>query len=441
VIWLQPLAAAGLLALAAPLLIHLLVHRRATPVTFPTLRFLRPTRLAALRRQALDELPLLAIRVAILAAAVAAAAGPLVVTAARRTSWNNRVARAVVIDGGARAGARQTGAFRSTTIESASLADGVRRATRWLDRQPPSRREIVVASAFPIGSLTDQDVADVPASIGLRFERAAALPSSASADGPVTLGTSDGAGAAAIHRTRVVLDREWTRVAEREDGVAPLPISIDAPPADRAAADAAVAAVLSERAPSAAAGRKARLVIESADGGPSIGVEAIHTDWMGAAAAAVASDDVLARALADVTTGFRDRAFASNPWQPIGRAADGTPVVSAAAGHGALVVSSAIPASNIATPLLVRALLDAIAATSSAPRPETLAISDAKLREWAREAGTASAMDIRGVERDDRRWPWAAALLLLAAESWLRKSSAPTASARAAERTERAHVA
>ena len=87
VLWLNPSALFALAAAAAPILIHLLIRRRAERLPFPTLRFLQPTRLAAIRRHLLDDLPLLVVRVALLSAAVAALAGPLIVTPARRQAW------------------------------------------------------------------------------------------------------------------------------------------------------------------------------------------------------------------------------------------------------------------------------------------------------------------------------------------------------------------
>jgi hypothetical protein len=48
----------------------------------------------------LEDLLLLVVRTAIVVAAAAALAGPLLVTSARRASWNARTARAVVVDGG-----------------------------------------------------------------------------------------------------------------------------------------------------------------------------------------------------------------------------------------------------------------------------------------------------------------------------------------------------
>ena len=69
-IWLNPLAWFAVAAIAVPVLVHLLAHRRAPRVPFPTLRFVQPTRLAAIRRRALEDRALLAIRSAIVIAAV-----------------------------------------------------------------------------------------------------------------------------------------------------------------------------------------------------------------------------------------------------------------------------------------------------------------------------------------------------------------------------------
>src|SRR3954465_1222739 len=97
-LWLNPIALVALAAVAAPILISILVQRRAESLPFPTLRFLRPTPLAAIRRHLLEDGRLLAVRAAIPAAAAVAVAGPLVVTALRRQQWDERIVRATVID-------------------------------------------------------------------------------------------------------------------------------------------------------------------------------------------------------------------------------------------------------------------------------------------------------------------------------------------------------
>jgi hypothetical protein len=158
-LWLNPLALFALAAIAAPILIHILVRRTAERFPFPTLRFLQPTRLAAIRRHLLEDWRLLAVRAALLAAAAAALAGPLIVTNGRRQAWDRRVATAVVADAAATATAVRTGAGPAgsapeplqQTFRATSLGDGIRRAVLWLDSAPPARREIVIASPYMPG--------------------------------------------------------------------------------------------------------------------------------------------------------------------------------------------------------------------------------------------------------------------------------------------------
>src|SRR3954468_823020 len=181
-LWPNPVALLALGAVAAPVLIHILVQRRADRFPFPTLRFLRQTRLASIRRHLLEDLPLLAVRVALIASAVAALAGPFMMTAARLQSWNRRVVRAIVSDVAPSASQGRaprpdaTPAFQQQAFESSSLADGIRRAVAWLDTAPPAKREIVIASSFPIGSVAEPDIAAIPDQVGVRFERVEALP-------------------------------------------------------------------------------------------------------------------------------------------------------------------------------------------------------------------------------------------------------------------------
>ncbi len=96
VYWLQPWAWWGLAAVALPILVHLLARHRVREMPFPSLRFLRPTALAALRRRVLSDVPLLLVRVAMIAAAVAALAAPALVSSARQRAWTARTSRAVI---------------------------------------------------------------------------------------------------------------------------------------------------------------------------------------------------------------------------------------------------------------------------------------------------------------------------------------------------------
>lgn len=185
-ILLNPAGLAALAALAAPILVHLLLRRRARRISFPSVRFVLPSNAAAIRLRAITDWPLLVVRCAVVAAAALALARPLVVTTARRDGWNGRTARAIVLDVTPSAGRpvaaaadEQRGSFRSTLIEAAALDAGIIEAIRWLETAPPARREVVVISDFQRGAIDDVSVGRVPASIGLRLRQV--VPSDARA--------------------------------------------------------------------------------------------------------------------------------------------------------------------------------------------------------------------------------------------------------------------
>jgi hypothetical protein len=450
-LWLNPLALFAIAAIAAPILIHILVRRTAERFPFPTLRFLQPTRLAAIRRHLLEDWRLLAVRAALLAAAAAALAGPLLVTAARRQGWDRRVVRAVVRQG---AGAELA---PPGTFEGSSLADGIRRAIVWLDTAPPARREIVIASAFPIGSITGIDIAAIPADVGVRFERTGTLPRTRTVPAGRLL-TNDG-----IREREVTLAGEQTSWSEaRASGTGALPIEIESSPAEQSAIDVAVKAVLTERVWAAPPDRRVRVVVVQAVGAdlkvrttpaprerttparpdvattpvppevvqafrPALpeavlGASPIARPWMADAVAGIARDRDLAAAGARVASGLVGAAFATAPWQTLAFAADGRPLAVAAASANRLLVASAAPASDLATPVLLRSIANAIASVRDLRADEVVAIADPVLRQWSRPPAPMTAPRIDTVDRDDRRWLWGAVLGLLALETWIRRA-------------------
>jgi len=447
-LWLNPSALFALAAVAAPIVIHILIQRRAERFPFPTLRFLQPTRLAAIRRHLLEDLPLLAIRISLVAAAVAALAGPLLLTSTRRQLWDRRTVRAIVTEtGGSWAvGPEQAPPLRQETFAAAILADGIRRAILWLDTAPPARREIVIASAFPIGSITDADITAVPAGIGLRFERTGSLPSTRT----VAIGrllTPDG-----VRRREVTLTGVQTAsrdVAAREP--VSWPIDVVSSEAGRPGIDAAIAAVLSQHVWAAAPDRRARVVLVPP---PTSGVVQAFTaavvsgladaapiiqPWMADAVARIARDPDLRAAAVRVADGLADARFAAAPWQPLACAADGRPLAVAAGSARGVVVASSAPASDVATPVLLRSIADAIADVPDLQRAEVVPIADAALQRWSRPPLPVTAPAIEMIDRDDRRWLWAAVLCLLALESWVRRARSAQASQE--RETEQARVA
>ncbi|MCX7933624.1 MAG: BatA and WFA domain-containing protein [Planctomycetota bacterium] len=74
----QPAFLLGLLAMASPIIIHLLAKRRAAEIVFPAMRFLRLTADRTSRRRRLEEILLLLLRAAALGIAALALAQPVI---------------------------------------------------------------------------------------------------------------------------------------------------------------------------------------------------------------------------------------------------------------------------------------------------------------------------------------------------------------------------
>ena len=421
-IWLNPAAWIAIAVAAAPVLIHLLVHRRAERLPFPTLRFIQPTRLAAIRRHVLEDLPLLAVRLAIITAAVAAFAGPLLITSARRSAWNARVVRAIVIDSRsdvAPPAQRADTVFRTERFRVQSLSDGIRRAIAWLDRAPPATRELVISGPLTLGSIVEADLAAVPTNIGIRFERSGALPLERRV-GTTPLLEPEGT----IRRT-VTLSGPRTSVSDvRADAAAQWSIDVVASPDVRPAIRAAIEAVTSQHVRMVPPDRPIRVIVVDQSGQTSAAIDTspLRLPWMTDAVARMVRDPDLQTEAARVSDGFAARRFPTPPWQPIAAAADGRPLISAASSSGTLVVASAANAVALVTPLLLRSLANNVAAPDDATKTELLPIADSRLRAWTRPPVPVTAPRVDTVERDDRRWLWVGVLALLAVEAWVRRA-------------------
>jgi hypothetical protein len=422
VIWLNAPVLFALAALAAPVLIHILVQRRAEPLPFPTLRFLQPTRLAAIRRHVLEDAALLAVRAAILALAVAALAGPLLLTAVRRQAWERRVARAVVTTTADSQPNADDRVFRSQRFTGPNLRDTLRRATAWLEKTPPARRELVVVSPLAIGSLDAADVALIPASIGIRFERQGALPQTRT----VPFGRLIGVEAGLVAR-EVTFAGALTTVRDAPTSdAATWPIEVIHAPDAKAAVDAAKSAVLGQRVRASGPDRRVRLIVgaDSARGSAVENATAVAQPWMADAAARIVRDPELQTAASRVENGLADDRFSKAPWQTLASAADGRPLLVAA---DRLVVSAA-GAADIVTPLLMRAIANGVAPAPDLQSVDVLPIADRQLREWSRPASVPPAPNAEALRRsdsdDDRRWFWIAALTLIAVETWMRRARA-----------------
>jgi hypothetical protein len=244
--WISTAGFIGLGLIALPIAIHLLVRQRTRTLLYPSLRFLHETALAAFRRRRIDDAVLLACRVAIIAIAALALAGPIVQTPSRTASYAGRTVRAEVgVNAGESrpAGVLEDDAFRFASFSRAEIADSIRDALRWIDEQPAASREIVFSGLFTAGSITHADLLAIPGDIGIRF-----LPGQQSprADAAVR--------ALLLRDGRLVLverpaqfDVDSTRVSEgRVTAVPAESIRVIAAAPDQPLADAALRAALEE---------------------------------------------------------------------------------------------------------------------------------------------------------------------------------------------------
>lgn len=386
--WLQPLAWWGLGLLALPIVIHLLARHRSRRLLFPSIRFLPDARMAALRRRALADWPLLVVRLLILAAAVAAFASPVFVSDERRDAWDRRVARAIVVaspqtqDIEALAAEESSASYASAEFAAASVPDGIRDAERWLDGQPAAAREIVVLGDLREGMLAAPDLTRLPASVGLRF-----LPVVQADDGGAVRWSvvADGAdGSPVTYAVSAVAEETETRVRyEESGGIAAVPVRIAAAPADQPYAEAVLRAVLRE--------------------GLLFG---------GAADRAV----TIAFAGADLPE-FESLAVPEQPWMR--RALEHLPGARGGVANGVLVIRPQMAVRDVDAPRLVA---DALRAAFEESRVdlEPRRVSAATLAAWSRASGGAPP-DARPADEGDRRWFWAAALALLAVEHTMRR--------------------
>lgn len=389
VLWLQPLAWWGLFLLALPILIHLLARHRSRRLRFPSLKFLPVDQVAALRRRVIADWPLLAVRLVILAAAVATLAAPVFVSGARRDAWDRRVARAIVVTSpqteemAALVAETAETSYVSAVFVSITVPDGLREAERWLDEQPPAAREIVVVGDLREGALTAHDVARLPPYVGVRFlpvrygeeDRAVSIWRTI-ADGPD--------GAPTTYAARVSADVSRTHVRYEARGeIAIDGIRVTAAPADQPHADAVLRAVLREG-----------LVL-----GPDTG-----------RAVTIAFDGADLPGMDRLTT-------ATHPWMLT--ALEQTTVARGGELDGVLVVRPKMSVTDARAPQLVADVLRAAFAESRVllePRP----VPAAALAAWSRPHG-ASPDGVLPADEGDRRWFWGAALLMLALEHVIRR--------------------
>jgi len=443
-IWRNPLAWLGIATVAIPILVHLIGRRKPRLLPFPTLRFVNIAPTLPSRRHRLTDLPLLAVRIAMIAAAVAALAQPWWPRPAARTS--GVIARALVVDssvsmtrlvgpgrtaleeGRALAAAATTGASVTRLIEAGALQTALPAALGWLATQPGTH-EIVAFSDFQRGALDDADIAAVPAHVGLTLML---IPIR-----PATIGSAtgrDASGKQVLGRVTLTADAtavNWQPLGEPE---APSSISILSAPADAARVEAAIAAAKAD-APPPAAFEDRNIQIAFPGAANEIGLwqsaKAIDARWMFDVVAAVRADATLSR-LAGAEPAVTGPPTAPGSVSVIFEDASGKPRLVAGAAHRAgnvtLMFFSLTAPGDLFSAALVRAVARASAANVPAGEQEPETIAADQLLRWSRPASPAP-IGSGGATDSDGRWVWVIVLLLLFVETWMRRRTIPAAPA------------
>jgi hypothetical protein len=421
--WLNPALLAGLAAVVCPVLVHLLRRHRAERVPFPSLRFIRASPPAAVRFRDPTDVLLLILRAATIALAAVALAGPVFLTSARVSAWDTHLARVVLIDSsdsmrrpevGARAAeaasAEERGAAWSRRVESPLLRPGLQRAVAALAGAPPARREIVVLSDFQAGSLDADDLALVPAAIGLRLIRTGALPESRSMPG-LSLLASGGAGA----RHDVTLRGPSTVLrivpdVAKTDG---LRLIADG---DASGLAKLLEIVASAGTPEPDPARPVVVVFRSA---ALPAVQRTASGWMLRTCVDVALDTDLkaAAVVADAAHPGPD----DNQWFTLVRDRQQQPLVRAASAGSTLILDVAATPPTLVSAAVVRAVLRSREPESARLEQEVQAIPERDLARWSRPPAATAADVWRSAEPSDARWCWGAVLLLLGLEAVVRR--------------------
>ena len=444
-IWRHPWAWLGAAAVALPILIHVLSRGHARVHRFPTLRFLAPSRMLPTRRTRLNDRSLLAVRVAVLVAATAALAAPLLLTAGRTRSARGALARVLIVDtsasmqrapaGGGRAAdsafasARRLAAEATTSlvIPARDPARALRGAVAWLEQQR-GRAEVVVFSDFQLGTLDSADLAAVPPRIGLRVVRVGA-PDTAQA---FERRASSGRGEIVLRASALAdrTDAEWGAPAANAIAAEPLILSGSA---ERARAEAAARAAATVPAALPIDTGVATAIVEPGYARRAELLRAATAPRSPGAMALVvrvAADPTLSEAAGRATLAAT---IDTTALVVVARTETGAPVV--AAGQGSvngrdhLLLFSLADAGSLSSAALISAATRARSVATPAAELEPATMSNDQLARWQRAPADVAASDAATSDESDGRWLWVAVLALLALETWMRRERRPRAAA------------
>ena len=432
--WLHPAALWGLALVAVPVLIHLLQARRAPTVRFPSIQFVRPSPVAAIRVGLPSDLFLLLIRTATVALAVLALAQPLLLTGSRLNIWNSRVVRAIVVDRSESmasrtpsgrtaneeaadiASAEAASAAAAIRIEATNLAEGLRRAARWLETAPPARRETVVVSDFQLGALDESATGTLPQTVGLRLVRVESgnVPVKSIQGIPLLGGAGiDGRDQA----LRISAEgTEATLTAAGGPAQTGLRILVGGPVSDEGPLIRAVA-----RAGAPAPSADSPIVMRFANAAGAEPVAAVRERWMIETIAALEANLELRRLARNVTA---SQLPASDAWTVMLRDRDGAPLLRAGAAGPELILDAAVSASSYFAAAALQGALVASHRPAGRAEQEVLRIPPQRLSAWNRAPHPVNADVWRYAGSSDSRWCWLGVLALLGVEQWVRRSRA-----------------
>jgi hypothetical protein len=154
---------------------------------------------------------------------------------------------------------------------------------------------------------------------------------------------------------------------------------------------------------------------------PTSGAEAIapvRERWMLQTMVALEQDSELRRAAQQLKGTDAGKA---EGWTVLIEDENGNSLLRAAAVNRELLLDVGLPITTYFAAAVTRAALVAAHGPAGYPEQDVLQIPTQTLSAWNRSPGPVGAEVWRHTESSDARWLWAAALVLMALEGWLRK--------------------
>ena len=391
----SPLALLGLLAVAVPIIIHLLGRYQQRVEKFPTLQFIGHSRQTPTSRLRISDWRLLLVRIAIVTAAVLALTQPS--CSSRSADDSTTVTRVVIVDTSASmrrvtpsgpvasvmarqmADRESMGVADSRRVETESPASALPGVVAWLENKP-GLREVVIVSDFQRGTLDSIDLASVPASMGLTL--------------------------APIATTPVVI------LSEAKD----LLVSTYVGPSDIAGADAAWRAIGRPR-PTDTTGRIA-IIYRGAAAPRAVPID---SPWMARLVTALQRDRTLREAVMPTADGGMRGAPDTVAVNHLGRA-----VILAGRNGSRLQFEVHADAGSLVSAAFNAALVRAVEPSTAGAESDSISWTAEDIARWQRPA-TPHAGNQRAAS--DGRWFWLACLGLIGLETWMRSRRPETRNA------------